>query len=279
MSTKAKLRAGVPALGGWIMIGHPSVAEIMAGEGFDWIGVDLEHTSSSVRDVYDIALALKGSHCDLLVRLPSGNPVIAKAVLDMGANGIIVPAINTPDQAARAVAMAKFPPEGTRGASLCRATDYGRNFADYYKHHNNEVIVAIMIEDHIGANDADAILDTPGVDAVLIGPYDLSASMGLAGRLDHPDVLAAQQKILAACKRRGVAPGIHVVSVNGDELKNRIAQGFRFVACGLDTLFIQHGCRAILKQVDLMERNNGKKVSQNGDGLQTDGQRSFRVGK
>ncbi len=247
MKTKLKLRTGEPALGGWIMIEHPSVAEIMAGEGFDWIGVDLEHTSTSVRGVHEIALALKGSDCDLLVRLPCGDPALAKVVLDTGANGIIVPSVNNPEQAAQAVAMAKFPPEGVRGASLCRATDFGRKFEDYYTRHNQEVIVVVMIEDYRGAAAADTILATPGLDAVLIGPYDLSASMGLAGQCQHPDVLAVQGKILDACKRRGVAPGIHVVSVDKQELARRIAQGFRFIACGLDTMFIQHGCRAMLK--------------------------------
>jgi 2-dehydro-3-deoxyglucarate aldolase len=95
----------------------------------------------------------------------------------------------------------------------------------------------------------DAILATPGIDAALIGPYDLSASMGLAGQLDHPLVLSAQQTILDACRRHHVAPGIHVVPVEGDELPRRIAAGFRFIACGTDTLFIMHGCRQMLRKV------------------------------
>ena len=244
--TKEKLRNGKPVFGGWLLLGHPSVAEIMAGEGFDWVAVDLEHTSTSLREVHEVALALKGTTCDLLVRLPSCDPVLTKRVLDIGAAGIIVPNVNTPEQAAQAVAMAKFPPEGTRGASLCRATDFGRNFASYFQNHNRDVLVIVMLEHHLAAAHADAIVATPGLDGVLIGPYDLSASMGLAGQLQHPSVLAAQQQILDACARRGVAPGIHVVQVDSQELRRRIAQGFRFLACGLDTLFIQHGCRAML---------------------------------
>lgn len=244
--TKDMLQNGQAALGGWIMVGHPSVAEIIAGEGFDWVGVDLEHTSISVRDVHEIALAVKGTGCDLLARLPSCDPVLAKLVLDNGAAGIIVPSVNTPELAAQAVAMAKFPPEGTRGASLCRATDFGRNFSRYYQQHNREVIVVIMLEHRDAVAAADAILATPGIDAALIGPYDLSASMGRAGQLHDPDVLAAQQTILHACLRHKVAPGIHVATVDPKELERRLRQGFRFVACGLDTLFIQHGCRTML---------------------------------
>jgi 2-dehydro-3-deoxyglucarate aldolase len=247
--TKDKLRRGEPALGGWIMIGHPAVAEIMAGEGFDWIGVDLEHTTTDVHALYQIALALKGTGCDLLARLHSCDPVLAKLVLDAGAAGIIVPSVNTPQQAAQAVAMAKFPPQGTRGASLCRATGFGRNFPDYFANHNDNVLVVVMLEHIDGVQAADAILSTPGVDAALIGPYDLSPSMNLAGQLTHPQVAAAQQTVLDACRRHNVAPGIHVVGVTGDELPRRLAAGFRFVACGIDTLFIRHGCREMLQKV------------------------------
>jgi 2-dehydro-3-deoxyglucarate aldolase len=244
--TKEKLQAGEPAIGGWIMIGHPSVAEIMAAEGFDWIAVDMEHTSISVRDFHEIALALKGTGCDLLARLPSCDPVLTKLVLDNGGAGIIVPSVCTPEQSAQAVSMAKFPPEGTRGASLCRAAEFGRDFQGYYHRHNREVIVVVMLEHRDAVANADAILATPGIDAALIGPYDLSASMGLAGQLTHQDVAAALDEVLWACGRHGVAAGIHVVSVDPAELERRIAQGFRFLGCGMDTLFIQQGCLTFL---------------------------------
>src|ERR1700743_837982 len=110
--TKQKLRAGEVTLGGWMMIGHPAVAEIMAGEGFDWIAVDMEHTSNSLKDFETIALALKGTGVDLLARLHSCDAAQAKLVLDVGAAGIIVPAVNTPVQAAQAAAIAQFPPQG-----------------------------------------------------------------------------------------------------------------------------------------------------------------------
>jgi len=231
------------------MIAHPTVAEILAGEGFDWIAVDMEHTSTGVRQFHELALAVKGTGVDLLVRLHSCDPVLAKRVLDTGAAGVIVPSVNTPEQAAQAAAMVRFPPEGTRGASLCRATDFGRDFPDYFRRHNREVIVVVMLEHKDAVAAADAILATPGIDAAFIGPYDLSASMGLAGQLDHPDVLAAQQAVLDACRRHNVAPGMHVVPVDADQLRQRVAQGFRFIACGTDGGFIMHGCRAMLRGI------------------------------
>lgn len=229
------------------MTGNPVVAEIMAGEGFDFLGVDMEHTPINVKGFYQVALAAKGTGCDVIARLPSCDPVLAKQVLDVGAAGIVVPSVNTPAEAARSVAMAKFPPDGIRGASLCRATGFGSRFNEYFQRHNQDVLVVVMLEHIEAVKNADAILATPGVDAVLIGPYDLSASMGLAGQLQHPDVLAAQQTILDACRRHNVAPGIHVVPVDAGEVKRRVGQGFRFVVCGIDTLFVREGCRAMLK--------------------------------
>lgn len=244
--TKAKLRAHLPVFGGWTLTGDPAVVEIMAEAGFDFIGVDLEHTAISLPVFHQLALAVKGTGCDLLARLPACDPVLAKRVLDLGAAGIIVPSVNSPAEAAQAVAMARFPPEGTRGASLCRATGYGRRFAEYFGQHNREVVVVVMLEHIQAARQAEAILATPGVDAALIGPYDLSASMGLAGHLEHPEVQAAQRRILDACRKQNVAAGIHVVSVDAAEVRRRVAEGFQFLACGLDTLFIREGCRRVL---------------------------------
>lgn len=246
MGTKEKLRNGRPVFGGWLFTGHPAIAEVMAGEGFDFLGVDMEHTPTDVEGLYRVALAAKGTGCDVLARLPSCDPVLAKQVLDMGAAGIIVPSVNSPEEAALAVSMAKFPPEGIRGASLCRATGFGRRFGEYFEAHNRDVIVVVMLEHIQAVARADAILATPGIDAALIGPYDLSASMNLAGQLDHPEVRAAQQAILDACQRQNVAPGIHVVPVDPQEVRSRVAAGFRFIPCGIDTLFVREGARRML---------------------------------
>ena len=242
-----RIRSGLPVFGGWIMTGSPAVAEDMGDEWYDFLGVDMEHTPTGAEGFYRIALAAKGTGCDLLARLPSCDPVLAKQVLDLGAAGIIVPSVNTPAEAAQAVAMARFPPDGIRGASLCRASGFGRRFGEYFAAHNRDVVVVVMLEHIDAVRQADAILATPGLDAALIGPYDLSASMNLAGRLDHPDVQAAQQAILDACRRQKVAAGIHVVPVDPQEVRRRVDAGFRFVACGIDTLFIREGCRRMLE--------------------------------
>ncbi|MCF7847282.1 MAG: hypothetical protein K9M45_00420 [Kiritimatiellales bacterium] len=248
-TTKAKLMRGEVALGAWNMIPHPNVAEILAGEDFDWICVDMEHTAHDFQTLENICRAVKGSGKDLLVRLPSCDDVAAKKALDCGADGIIVPCVNTREQAEHAVAVAKYPPEGIRGASLARCTDFGRNFSDYFKTHNDGVLVIVMLEHIDSVQNVDDILSVPGIDATFIGPYDLSASMELAGQLDHPEVLAAQKILLDACIRHGVPPGFHIVPNDPPQVARRIDMGFRFIALGLDTGFIIDGCRTMLSEV------------------------------
>jgi len=245
--TKQKLKDGKTVFGGWTLLGHPGIVEIMAGEGFDFVVADMEHTAIGLSAFHDIALAVKGTGCNLLARLQSCDPDQTKRVLDLGAQGIIVPSVNSAETAARAVAMAKFPPEGVRGTSLCRATDYGRNFADYASSHNNDVLVVVMLEHADAADNIDAILSTPGIDATLIGPYDLSASIGLAGQVNHPDVAAIRQRFLEACIKHNVPAGLHVVQGGHKSIAETVDQGFRFIACGLDTIFLMDGCREMLK--------------------------------
>lgn len=233
-------------LGAWMMFGHPGIAEVFAGEAIDFVCVDMEHTDTGLHDLANIARALKGSGKELFVRLPGCDEVAAKKALDLGATGIIVPSVNTREQAEKAVAIAKFPPEGIRGASLCRATDYGRNFSEYFATHNKRVKVVVMLEHISAVAQVDAILSVPGITASFIGPYDLSASMGLAGQLDHPDVAAARQAFLAASQRHGVLPGYHIVPNNPELVQNAITEGYRFIALSLDQEFLKDGLRRML---------------------------------
>ena len=245
-TTKQKLKNGEAALGGWMLIPHPAIAELMAGEGFDWIAIDMEHAAFDLQMVEQIERALRPYRGDLLVRLDGVNPVLAKHVLDAGARGVIVPSVMTPQEAVTMCEAVRYPPQGNRGTSLSRATDYGRNFNNYITSHNDDVFFAVMLEHHLAAERASDILASPGIDAAFIGPYDLSASLGIAGQLDHPDVLAAEQRILEACRRTGVAPGYHVVPPERRLIEERIAAGYRFIGCSLDTQLIMHGCRTLL---------------------------------
>jgi len=230
-NTKEKLKKKQLALGTWLMIGNPAVAEIMAGEGFDFISVDMEHTPSTWNVFTNLCWQRKVQdvicwHVYLHVISSWQSRCWTWALRESSCLGKFT------GRGGPVCRHRQFPPEGVRGASLCRASGFGSNFADYYERHNKEVIVVVMLEHINAARQADAILATPGIDAALIGPYDLSASMGLVGQLYHPDVLAAQQMILDACRRQNVVAGIHLVKADPESVRQRIDQGFRFIAVG-----------------------------------------------
>lgn len=239
-----------PIVGAWMMFGHPGIAEVFAGEAIDFVCVDMEHTDTSYGDLANIARALKGSGKDLLVRLPRCDDVAAKKALDLGATGIIVPSVNTRAEAERAVAIAKFPPEGIRGASLCRATDYGRNFDNYFSRHNSTVKVVVMLEHVSALANVNDILSVPGIYASFIGPYDLSASMGLPGQIDHNDVVSARQTFLEASQRHGVLPGLHIVPNKPELVSQAVRDGYRFVALSLDQEFLKDGIRRMVNGME-----------------------------
>ena len=234
-------------MGGWTLTGHPAVAEIMAAEGFHFLVADMEHTPINVEAFYHIALAAKGTDCDVLARLPSCDAGAGQAGA-RPARGPHHRAVGrTPAEAAQSAAMAKLPPAGIRGASLCRATGLEVRFSEYFQAHNDEVLVVVMLEHITAVQNADAILATPGLGRRLdraVRPVGLdgvgrpvAASRRAGGAGDHPRRLPPAQ----------VAAGIHVVPVDAGEVRRRIQQGFRFIACGIDTLFVREGCRAMLK--------------------------------
>jgi 2-dehydro-3-deoxyglucarate aldolase len=234
---RAALRKGHAAFGSWLQFGHTGIAEIMAKAGFDWIGIDLEHsiidmeTAGSLIQVIDLAGGVP------LVRLSANDPVQAKRVMDAGAHGVIVPSIRSADEAERAVKAVRYPPAGTRGVGLARAHGYGLRFQEYLRE-VEAALVVVMIEDREGVEQADKIVRVPGVDAVFVGPYDLSASYGIPGELDHPTMGKAVSRILKAAQTAGVAAGIHVVHPPIDQVQKRIAEGFRFIAYGGDMLML-----------------------------------------
>jgi len=237
---KDKLRAGGVSLGGWMSMAHVSVAEILASAGFEWIVVETEHTAIDVSEVLRLLIAIEGRGCVPLVRLAWNDPIQAKAVLDSGAAGIIVPMVNTRADAELAVRSAKYPPEGFRGAGLARAQGYGETFGRYVREANDSSLVMLQIEHIDAVGNIDDILSVPGVDGAFIGPYDLSMSMGRPGDIHHPEVQEAMDKVLAVARRHGVTAGIHLVHPSDAtvKLQGLIAKGYQFFALGTDILLL-----------------------------------------
>lgn len=247
LTLKEKLRRGVPAIGTWITLAHPAFAEMAARAGFDWVAVDLEHSSITLRECEDLLRVLDLTGTTPLVRLTANDPDLIKRVMDSGACGVIVPSVSTPEEAQAAVEAVYYPPRGRRGVGLARAHAYGAGFPGYLKRLEREAVVVAMIENAQGVGNAKHILAVPGIDAYFLGPYDLSASLGVAGKTSHPKVERALAKVRAAGRRARKPGGLHVIEPDPAVLRRRLKEGFGFIAYSLETRIYDTAVRKALK--------------------------------
>ncbi len=249
---KDKLNSGKVSMGSWMSMAHPSIAEILAMAGYDWVVIETEHTAIDVSEVLRLIIAIEQRGSIPLVRLAWNDPIQAKAVLDSGAAGIIVPMVNTKEEAELAVKMTKYPPMGFRGVGLARAQGYGIDFDEYVNCANADTLLLLQIEHIDAVNNIDEILSVPGIDGTYIGPYDLSMSLGIPGQLNHPDVIKAKNKVLEATIKKGLVAGIHCVHSDTayNDSKLAIEQGYRFIAIGTDILFLGNSARSVYAEIN-----------------------------
>jgi 2-dehydro-3-deoxyglucarate aldolase len=225
-----------------MQIPNGSVAEIMGASGFDWVAVDLEHGSIDTSQLPGLFRALELGGTLPLARIAEISPTACKHALDAGAGGVIVPMIESRAQLEHMRDACRWPPAGRRGVGFSRANIFGQRF-DRYREEAQSPLLIPMIES-CGALDAlDDILSTDGIDAVLIGPYDLSASLGCTGDFGQPRFTAAMEAIRAAAQRHQVAPGIHVVAPDIEQLRTRVSDDFRFIAYSLDAVMLASAAR------------------------------------
>lgn len=249
MSLKSRLSRSELTIGSWVTLGHPSIAEIMAAAGFDWLVLDMEHSVLELSEVQSIIQVLDAKQCPAIVRLTSNHPDQIKRVMDAGATGVMVPMIKSAAEAKAAVDGVYYPPRGQRGVGLARAQGYGNSFQAYRQWLDENAVIVVMIE-HVDAVKAiDSILAVPGIDAYIIGPYDLSGSMGRPGDLNHPDVQAAIAQVLEAGRRANKPGGIHVIEPDLEALQQRIQAGFNFLGYGLDIRILDSICRTHLQSI------------------------------
>lgn len=243
---RQRLRDGELLVGTLATLPAPEIAEILADLLFDWLFVDTEHGSFGALNAQAL-LQAAGSRCPCLVRVPAGQDVWIKKALDIGSAGVIVPQVNSVEQAERVVRLCKYPPEGARGVGIARAHGYGLQFQEYVETANEAVAVVIQVEHADALENVGAIVSVPGIDAVLIGPYDLSASLGKMGEVDHPDVLDAISRIRDACLAAGVRLG--AFGVDAAAVRPFIEQDFTLIAVGTDMLFLIQGAAEALSQI------------------------------
>lgn len=233
---RAHLQRGGHSVGGWMQIPDDSVAEIMGAAGYDWVALDLEHGRFCEHDLAAMFRALELGKCLPFARVGEVTPYAIKAVLESGGRGIILPMIETADQLAAAIGWAHYPPRGTRGVGYSRANIFGKTFENYSR--TIDPFVVAQIEHVRAIENIEAILAVKGLDAVMIGPYDLSASMGLTGEFEHPDFKQAVANYTAACRKMGTISGIHVIEPQPEKLQSAISDGHRFIAYGTDAIFL-----------------------------------------
>jgi 2-dehydro-3-deoxyglucarate aldolase len=234
---RAKLRAGGRTVGSWMQIPHASIAEIMGQAGYDWVALDLEHGAIAVDQLPDLCRALELGGTLPLARVARADPKDCKQALDAGVGGVIVPMIENAEQLTAVRDYCRWPPAGSRGVGFSRANLFGKHFDAYAVEAQAPLLVA-MIEHVRALESLEAILGVQGLDAILIGPYDLAASMGLPGQFTDPRFGAALQRVRTLSMARGVPCGLHVVQPDPTVLQDRLAEGYRFIAYSIDAVFL-----------------------------------------
>lgn len=212
--------------------------EYMASFDFDWLTVDMEHSDITIERFTNMLRAADTTGTPVFARVKKNSALDIRQVLDVGATGVIVPLVNSVEDARRAVAAAKYAPMGERGFAYCRANGYGLKFDSYTERANEQSIVIIMIESKEAVESIDSLLAVEGVDGVIIGPYDLSGSYGIPGQTQSECILSAMDQVVASCRRHGKAAGIHQVDPDGRQVAAVIDKGFSFVAIGMDNVFL-----------------------------------------
>lgn len=226
------------SIGSWIQLPDVFSAEIMAKAGFDWLVIDMEHGLINLNYAFKLIQIISLAGGVPFVRLNENDPSLIHRVMDAGARGVIVPMVNSLEDARRALDALNYPPAGKRSFGLGRAHHYGKEFESYIRKAKRSSILVVQIE-HISALDnLGLILSLKGIDACIIGPYDLTGSMGIPGKFNDKRFNVVLDKIIKTIQNSDKLLGIHIACPSEVDLKHRIAQGFKFIAYGMDTTFL-----------------------------------------
>ena len=245
---KRALKDGRVVLGPGVYVGSPDVAATLAGSGFDFLWIELEHASLSFDLARSMILATRGLKAMPFIRVPFNEPWLAKRALDVGSLGVIFPFVSTAEAAERAVKSCRYPPAGIRGyGPTLAAPRWGFSAADYVRFANEQVMVIVIVEQSEAIDNIEAIAAVPGIDVLFLGANDLSFSLGVGGRLTDPTVERATERVLAAGRKNGVAVGYP--ASDPDEIKRRIAQGFRFFLTSNDLGLMAGAARTLIATV------------------------------
>ena len=249
---KEKLKKGEAVIGTFVGLGHPDVTEKLSRLGFDWLLLDSEHGPLGFETLQLLMQAMNGTDCIPIVRPQWNDPVQIKRILDIGAYGVLIPWVNSREEAEKAVMACKFPPEGIRGFGPRRPMMM--NFdTKYFDTANEEILIAVQIETEQALNNIDDILSVPGIDACYIGPFDLSCTLGFGvpPKWDEPRYLAAFDRVLQAAEKHGKPAGMFA---SVDTIEWALDKGFKFNSVGDADSFLINGARIALDKVTRSQR-------------------------
>ena len=239
---KKRIRGGETLIGCWLNLGSSVTAEIVGTAGFDWVVIDLEHGTGTDKDVLHQLQALEHTPAAAVVRVESYERQRFHRILDLGAEGIMCPRINNPEEAQWAADAMRYQPEGVRGvAQMVRATNFGANTKDYLASSNDTLVGIVQIESEQVLHCLDDVAAIDGIDLLFVGPSDLSLALGIFGQLDHPRFIDALKATVAAANKAGKSTGILMPSPEKFEKYHKL--GFRFIACGADAAFVASGAQ------------------------------------
>ncbi|QIO25353.1 HpcH/HpaI aldolase/citrate lyase family protein [Haloarcula sp. JP-L23] len=242
------LEPNASATGNWISIGHPAVAEICS-RGFDFVVIDLEHTATSLETLENM---LRAVHDEVapIVRVPANDSVTMKRVLDLGAAGLMIPRVETRKQAVEAVDAMRYPPHGERGVAPARASDYGRTFGEYYRSADDELTTIVQIETERGAENAEEIVAVDGIDGIIVGHGDLSASLGVFGQWESERFESTLDSILATAHAEGTPVGM--LATDDESIQRWTDAGVDFLLAGADISYLASGSNAAREQFEAL---------------------------
>ncbi len=237
-------------VGAWLSIGHPTIAEVTAAQDFDFVLIDTEHTPLGLETVENMSRGVEAAEGDTktLVRVPSNDPIRIKRTLDIGVAGVMVPMVETKEEAEQVAASMRYPPSGIRGVASGRATEYGDEFKEYVESANGSISTIVQIETQTGLDNAAEIASTDGIDGVFVGPADLSANLGVFAEWENNELTEAIDTVIDACDRTDVPVGTLVV--NPDDIEMRVDQGFDYLIVGKDTSHLSSANEAIRERYE-----------------------------
>ncbi len=257
---KQRLSGDKPLIGCWLTLGDPISAEICAGAGFDWVVIDAEHGPYDLPSVVSVLHAIGGyPQCEPVVRVPIGESWLLKQYLDIGATNILVPMVETADQARSIVDACRYPPEGIRGVGGARASRWGR-YSDYLAEANAQICVVVQVESTTGIENLDEILDIDGIDGVFIGAADLAASLGYPGQPAHPEVRKTVLAAFTKIHEKGLPAG--TLATAEDLAHAYVDVGVRFVAVGIDAHILARQSTALVQRFAGVSAPYGKELKE-----------------